>query len=163
MAAIPGLTTVCPVAVRTLRSAAWVLLSGVVAASAAQPADKVQLSLRETSPLTSCTLDVVTSATAGEAILHCTRTSPASNLGAHRALTAVEAARLFALSTTRAQSRPDRPSADSGRKSTLVVVWGTERVSLDVSQAPERLVDDDRELWRMLRAIADELRGTSPP
>lgn len=154
------MTTVFPVAVRVLRVAVCVLLAGVVGASAAQPADTVQLSLRETSPLTACTLDVVTSSTAGEAILHCTRTSPASNLGAHRALTAVEAARLFALSTKRAQSRPDRPGADSGLKATMVVVWGPERVSLDVSQAPESLVDDDREIWRMLRAIADELRGT---
>lgn len=151
---------VFPIAVRVLRLAVCVLLAGVAGASAAQPADTVQLSLRETSPLTSCTLDVVTSSAAGEAILHCTRTSPASNLGAHRALTAVEAARLFALSTTRAQSRPDRSGADSGSKATLVLVWGTERVTLDVSQGPDNLVDDDREIWRMLRAIADELRGT---
>ncbi len=141
-----------------------VLLCLIAANAAAQPVDEVRLSLREASPASpSCTLDVVSSSTAGEAILSCARTSPASHLGAHRALTASEAARLYALSE-QMEMRPQRPNAEpaaltNGRKGILVVVRGAESATVDVSQGPKRLSKRDQELWQLLLSIADELRG----
>lgn len=147
-----------------LALAAALLTACLVAPSAAQPRDRVQLSLREVSAASvACALDVTSNSMVGEAILTCQRTEPASHLGAHRALAAAEAARLFALAgQTKIQPRqPDAQPAPRpiGPKATLVVSRGAAGVAVDVSQAPAGLSDTERELWQMLRSIGDELRG----
>ena len=136
----------------------------------AQSPDRVRLSLVEASVRSesrSCSLDVVVDTTAGEAILMCTRnTPPVSHLGAHRALTTSEAASLFTLASGPALTRPqstgsstptrvDRPTA------TITITRGTQRVVLDVSDGPKGLSANDQQTWRLLREIADELRGTA--
>ena len=135
----------------------------------AQFADRVRLSFVEASVRSesrSCSLDVVVDTTAGEAILLCNRnTPPVSHLGAHRALTTSEAASLFTLASGPALTRPqstgsstptrvDRPTA------TITITRGTQRVVLDVSDGPKGLSANDQQTWRLLREIADELRGT---
>ena len=152
--------------VSRLALAAAVLLTACLAApfSAAQPRDRVRLSLREVSAASvACALDVASNSVVGEAILTCQRTEPASHLGAHRPLTAAEAARLFAL-IEQMKMPPRQPDVQPaprpvGPKSTLVISRGAEGVSVDVSQGPAGLLDTERELWQMMRSIADELRG----
>lgn len=145
-------------------AAAVLLTPGLVAVTAAQPRPRVQLSLREVSATSlSCALDVASNSMVGEAILTCQRTYPASHLGAHRPLTASEAARLFEL-TEQMQMQPRQPEAESparpvGPKATLVIRRGAEGVTVDVSQGSTGLSDSEREIWQMLRSIADELRG----
>ena len=100
-----------------------------------------------------------------EAILSCQRTHPASHLGAHRPLTASEAARLLEL-TEQMQMQPHHPEAESaarlvGPKATLMVRRGAKDVTVDVSRGPAGLSDSQREIWQMLRSIADELRGSA--
>jgi hypothetical protein len=56
------------------------------------------------------------------------------------------------------------PGAESsvptiGPKANLVIGRGAEGVTVDVSRGLTSLSDDEREIWQMLRAIADELRG----
>ena len=145
-------------------------LLGAAADVEAQSPDRVQLSLLEASVRTesrSCSLEVVVGTTAGEAILACNRnTPPVSHLGAHRALTTSEAARLYALASGPALTRPqstgssapasvDRPTA------TITITRGTQRVVLDVSDGPKGLSANGQQTWRLLREIADELRGTA--
>ena len=136
----------------------------VVATAGAQPRPRVQLSLREVSEASlACALDVASNSMVGGAILTCQRTDPASQLGAHRPLTAAEAARLFAL-VDQMKLQPRRPETQPaprpvGPKATLVITRGTEGVTVDVSQGATGLSDSERELWQMLRSIGDELRG----
>lgn len=152
------------VVLRFALAAAVLLNPGLVASTNAQPRPRVYLSLREVSAASlSCALDVASNSMVGEAILSCQRTSPASHLGAHRPLTATEAARLFALAE-QMQMHPQQPGTESaarpvGPQATLVVRRGAEGVTVDVSQGAAGLSDAERDLWRMLRAIADELRG----
>jgi hypothetical protein len=144
-------------------------LLGAAANVDAQSPDRVRLSLLEASVAAesrSCTLEVVVGTNAGEALLTCNRnTPPVSHLGGHRALTTSEAARLYALASGRASTRPqgtgsappagvDRPTA------TITITRGTQRVVLDVSDGPKGLSAHDQQTWRLLRDIADELRGT---
>jgi hypothetical protein len=151
-------------AVSRLALAAVLLTACLVAPSAAQPRDRVQISLREVSAASvACALDVASNSMVGEAILTCQRTEPASHLGAHRPLTAAEAARLFAL-VDQMKLQPRRPETQPaprpvGPKATLVITRGTEGVTVDVSQRATGLSDSERELWQMLRSIGDELRG----
>lgn len=98
----------------------------------------------------------------GEAILTCGGSDPSARLGARRRLSASEAARLFAL----AEGMPMQPQplAESsvrtiGPKAILVIGRRTEGVTVDLSRGPESLSEGEREVWRMLRAMADELRG----
>jgi hypothetical protein len=149
--------------VSRLALAAAALLTACLAAPAAQPRDRVRLSLREVSAASvACALDVASNSMVGEAILTCQRTEPASHLGAHRPLTAAEAARLFALAgqMTMQPLPPEAPAPRPvGPKATLVVARGAEGVAVDVSHGPAGLSDSQRELWQMMRSIADELRG----
>lgn len=143
---------------------AMVLVTGCGATAAAQARNRVQLSLREVSAASvSCALDVTSNSMVGEAILTCQRTSPDSHLGAHRALTVSEAARLFAL-TEQMQVRPQPPEDASvprpvGPKTTLVVRRGVDGLTVDLSPGSTGLSDAEREISQMLRSIADELRG----
>ena len=143
--------------------AAALLTACLAAPSAAQPRDRVRLSLREVSAASvACALDVASNSMVGEAILTCQRTAPASHLGAHRPLTPSEAARLFALAGQMTmQPLPSEAPAPRpvGPKATLVVARGAEGASVDVSQGPTGLSDTERELWQMMRSIVDELRG----
>lgn len=155
-----------------LRVAALVSLCllGTAAVAQAQPTDHVRLTLLESSARSesrSCALEVVVSKTGGEAILTCERrTSPVSQLAAHRALTTSEASRLHLLASVPAASRslpqrtgsPAPASVDRGT-ATVTIARGTHRVVLDVSEGLERLSGDDRQVLRLLREIADELRG----
>ena len=153
------------VVLRLALAAAVLLAACVEAPAAAQPQPRVHLSLREVSAASvACALDVTSNSMVGEAILTCQRTEPPSHLGAHRPLTAAEAARLFALAE-QMKMQPRQPDAQpaarpAGPKATLVVTRGTGARSVDVSQAPAGLSDTERELWQMLRSIGDELRGT---
>ena len=152
------------VVLRPALAAAVLLAACLAAPSAAQPRDRVRLSLREVSAASvACALDVASNSVVGEAILTCQRTEPASHLGAHRPLTAAEAARLFALAE-QLKMQPRQPEPESaarlvGPRATLVISRGAEGVSVDVSQGPAGLLDTERELWQMLRSIGDELRG----
>jgi hypothetical protein len=153
-----------PVGSRLALAAAVLLTACLAAPAAAQPRDRVRLSLREVSAASvACALDVASNSVVGEAILTCQRTEPASHLGAHRPLTAAEAARLFAL-IEQMKMPPRQPDVQPaprpvGPKATLVISRGAEGVSVDVSQGPAELLDTERELWQMMRSIADELRG----
>lgn len=147
--------------------AAAVLLSACLVAvsiAVAEPRAQVHLTLREVSAAPAyCTLDVTTNSRVGEVILSCGRPDPDSHLGAHRPLTASEAARLHAL-TEQMPMQPlpqeavptDRPV---GPRATLLVRRGDEGVNVDVSQGPTGLSDSEREIWQILRSFADELRG----
>jgi hypothetical protein len=144
----------------------WVL--GMAADAGAQAPDQVRLSLFEASARAesrSCTLEVVVNKTAGEAILSCERnTSPVSRLGAHRALTTSEAARLYALASVPASTRPQgsgshAPASADGARVTLTINQGNQRVVLDVGQEPNTLSRNDQQTLRILRELADELRG----
>jgi hypothetical protein len=148
------------------RQLIWLL--GGPAAAGAQSPDQVRLSFVEVAARAearSCTLEVVVSETAGEAILSCERdTPPVSQLGAHRALTTSEAARLYALASGPAATRPKssgRAAAASadGPRATITITQDTQRVVLDVGQGPGTLSANDRQLLQMLRELADELRG----
>lgn len=143
--------------------AAALLTACLAAPSAAQPRDRVRLSLREVSAASvACALDVASNSMVGEAILTCQRTEPPSHLGAHRPLTPSEAARLSALAEQMTmQPLPAEAPAPKpvGPKATLVVARGAEGVSVDVSQGPTGLSETEREIWQMLRSLADELRG----
>lgn len=140
---------------------------GAAAQALAQSLDPVRLSLVEVSlPIgsRSCTLEVTAGATVGEAILNCHRSvPPVSNLGAHRALTASEAASLYALAAGLVSTQPpksgsaprarvDRPTA------TLTAARGAQRIVLDVSDGPTALSPAEQRVWRRLRDLADELR-----
>lgn len=147
------------------RALATALLTACLAAlAAAQPQPRVYLSLREVSAASvACALDVTSNSMVGEAILTCQRTEPPSHLGAHRPLTPSEAARLFALAE-QLKMQPLPPDAQPaprpvGPKATLVVSRGADALSVDVSQGPTGLSDSEREIWQMLRSLADELRG----
>lgn len=155
----------------TFRIAALISLCllGTAAVAQAQPADHVRLTLFESSARSesrSCALEVVVSKTSGEAILTCERrTSPVSQLAAHRTLTTSEAARLHLLASVPAASRRQGtgspvPANVDRATATVTITRGTDRVVLDVSEGPERLSGDDQTVLRLLRAIADELRGT---
>ncbi len=162
-AALRGRSVLPVVAVVSLR------LLGPAADLEAQSSDRVRLSLLEASgpaESRSCTLEVAVDPNAGEAILNCSRkTPPVSNLGAHRALTTAEAARLYALASertwTRAPGTGSSPPASVDRPTvTLTITRGTQRDLLDVSDGPMGLSDNDQQTWRLLRELADELRGT---
>lgn len=146
----------------------WCLLAMAVDVDA-QPGARVRLSLLEASvPVQSrsCTLEVAVDATAGEAILTCSRnTPPVSHLGAHRALTTSEAAHLYALASEQVSAQLPRathaPPASVDRPTAAITITrGTQRVVLDVSDGPNGLSGAAQETWRRLRDIADELRGT---
>ena len=158
-----------------LRTVAFVslVLLGRAADSEAQSPDQVRISFLEASAGTesrSCTLEVLVNKTTGESTLSCERnTPPASHLAAHRALTTSEAARLYTLASTSASSRPPRsgspaPASAGGAKVTITIERGNQRVVLDASQGPEALSGNDQQILRLLREIADELKGgrTSP-
>jgi hypothetical protein len=162
-AALRGRSVLPVVAVVSLR------VLGPAADVEAQSPDRVRLSLLEASvpaESRSCTLEVAVDPNAGEAILNCSRkTPPVSHLAAHRALTTSEAARLYALASERASTRPqstgssppgsvDRPTV------TITITRGTQREVLDVSDGPQGLSENDQQTWRLLRELADELRGT---
>jgi hypothetical protein len=108
---------------------------------------------------------VVVGMAAGEAILTCDRnTSPVSQLSAHRTLTTSEAARLYVLASVPAASRPQSagrsaPAGVDRARATITITRGTRRVVLDVSEGPKRLSGNDQQTLRLLREIADELRG----
>lgn len=144
-------------------------LLGGVADVGAQAPDRVRLSLLEASVGTgsrSCSLEVVVSATAGEAILTCSRdTQPVSHLGAYRALTTSEAARLYALASGPALTPPpsggsSAPASVERSTATITITRGAQRVVLDVSEGPKGLSANEQQTWRLLREITDELRGT---
>ena len=144
-------------------------LLGTAADTEAQSPDRVRLSLLEVSPppnSRSCSLEVVVGDTAGDALLTCDRsTSPVSHLAAHRALTTSEAARLYVLASVPAASRPQiagspAPASVDRARVTITITRGTQRVVLDVSEGPERLSANNQQPLRLLREIADELRGT---
>lgn len=144
-------------------------LAGTTAEAAAQSPEQVRLTLLEGSARTEgrvCTLEVVVAATAGEAILTCHRnTPPVSQLGAHRALTAAEAARLFALASGPAASLPQstgspEPARVDRAKATVTITRGAARVVLDVTEDMKGLSAQDQQTLRLLREIADDLRGT---
>jgi hypothetical protein len=154
-----------------LRIAAFQLiwLLGGPAGAGAQSPDQVRLSFVEAAARAearSCTLEVVVSETAGEAILSCERnTSPVSRLGAHRALTRSEAGRLYARASVPAPTRPQgsgsaAPASADGARATITITQDTQRVVLDVGQGASTLSANDRQLLQMLRDLADELRGT---
>jgi len=145
----------------------WLGLLGRAADADAQSPGGVRLSLLEASAgaeSRSCTLEVVADRTAGEATLSCGRnTPPVSHLAAHRALTTSEAARLYLLAGTassRAQgSGTPAPARADGDRATITIERGKERVVLDASRGPETLSGNDQQTLRLLREIADELRG----
>lgn len=148
-----------------LTSAAVGLTACLVAVNAtAQPQDRVRLSLREVSAESLfCALNVASNSMVGEALLTCGSSDPSSHLGAHRPLSTSEAARLFAL-VEQMPMQPHLPGAEwsmrtIGPKANLVIGRRAESVTVDVSRGPQGLSDDEREIWQMLRAIADELRG----
>jgi hypothetical protein len=159
---------------KSIRSIVWIAafisvwLPGRTAGAAEQSPEQVRLSLFEGSPgpSVSCTLEVVVNASAGEAILSCQRnTSPASHLGAHRALKPSEAARLHALGATRAPARSEgagRPATAStdGARSTLTIQHGDQRVVLDLGPGHSTLSAGDQQILQMLRQLGDELRGS---
>jgi hypothetical protein len=152
-----------------LRTAAFVSLGflGREAGAEAQPPDQVRLSLLEASApaaARSCTLEVVLDKAGGEAILSCERSAPVSHLAAHRALTASEAGRLYALASVPASSRPTgsgNPATANaaGARVTITIERGGQRVVVDASDAEETLSADHRQTLQVLREIADGLRG----
>ena len=170
-----GHSTVADAVVRrltsNLRLAAFVSLGLVAraAGSTLQEPGQVRLSLLEASAgavSRSCTLEVLVSASAGEATLSCERsTPPVSHLAAHRALTTIEAARLYTLASARPSSPPRgpgirAPAPADGTTVTLTIERGTQRVVLDAGQGPAALSANDRQTLRLLREIADGLRGS---
>jgi hypothetical protein len=105
--------------------------------------------------------------TAGEAIPTCNlNTPPVSHLGAHRALTTSEAARLYALAVAAGRGpasghRGPVPAGVDRPTATLAITRGPQTVVLAVSDGPRGLSADVQETWRLLREIADELRRTA--
>jgi hypothetical protein len=145
-----------------------ICLLALAAGAEAQPPDQVRLSLFEASARAesrSCTLEVVVNQATGEAILSCERhTSPVSRLGAHRALTPSEAERLYAIASVPAPTRPQgagsrAPASGDGARVTLTIQRGNQRVVLDVGQGLNTLSGNDRQTVRILRELADELKG----
>lgn len=148
---------------------ASICVLGRPAGAAEQSPDRVRLSLFEGAPRaesSACTLEVVVNASAGEAILSCERnTSPVSRLGAHRALTTSEVARLYALASVPAAppqgSGSDARSSADGSMSTLTIQQGDQRVVLDLGPGQQSILSErDRQTVRMLRQLVDELRGS---
>ena len=153
-----------------LRLAAFVSVGLVAraAGSTLQEPGQVRLSLLEASAggvSRSCTLEVLVSATAGEATLSCERsTPPVSHLAARRPLTTPEAARLYALASDPASPRPQEsdgpaPATADGGKTIITIERGNRRVVLDASRGPDGLSRNHQQTLRMLREIADQLRG----
>lgn len=138
-------------------------------AAAGQSPGQVRLTMLEASARTearSCTLEVMVGQAAGEAILTCDRhTPPVSHLAAHRALTTSEVSRLYELASVPVASRPQSsenaaPANIDRAKATITIARGTDRVVLDATDGPNGLSGQEQQIWRLLRGIADDLRGT---
>jgi hypothetical protein len=166
---LPGLSSIRRVE-SFLRIAAFVSLGLLARAADAQiqAPGQIRLSLLEAAAgaeSRTCTLEVLVNETTGEATLSCERnTPPVSHLAVHRALTASETARLYPRASAPASSRPQAsgspaPARVDGAKVIITIERGDQRVVLDASQGPETLSGDDQQVLRVLREIADELRG----